>query len=293
VIIGLCLAFLLSLGFLPLSGAAAHQEETGRSLDRPEGPSYHVRLMRLLFEEGRRGSALFKTDEFVVPLASHESWGSPEQMEALRQALGAVGIEPVPGLVVAAGPTAAGEPHRFLTALGESLVTIHVQAEELPDGQHRVQLGAEDEWGEEILDAALLVEPRSTVAVVAPLEREDQALVIGVTPMAGRPAPVPSWIGRAEEDGVTRPVVLESTKVMPVYPEMARRSGQIGEVVLEAVIRTDGVPDGIVVLDLPEGGERFAGAAVEAFSRWRYEPATLDGRPVPVYLTLTVKYALE
>ena len=32
---------------------------------------------------------------------------------------------------------------------------------------------------------------------------------------------------------------------------------------------------------------------MEAIARWRYKPATLEGRPVPVYLTVTVTYSLR
>jgi outer membrane biosynthesis protein TonB len=32
---------------------------------------------------------------------------------------------------------------------------------------------------------------------------------------------------------------------------------------------------------------------MEAISRWQYQPATLDGRPVRVYLTVTVTFRLN
>ena len=34
-------------------------------------------------------------------------------------------------------------------------------------------------------------------------------------------------------------------------------------------------------------------AALEAVRKWRFEPATLDGKPVPVYYNLTINFTLE
>ena len=34
-------------------------------------------------------------------------------------------------------------------------------------------------------------------------------------------------------------------------------------------------------------------AAVDAVTAWRFEPATLNGKPVDVYFTITVQFKLE
>ena len=34
-------------------------------------------------------------------------------------------------------------------------------------------------------------------------------------------------------------------------------------------------------------------AAVEAVKQWKYEPSTLDGRPVEVLITVTVRFSLQ
>jgi TonB family protein len=290
---------LLFLSFPPLAGETAPAESAGRDSSlagsgppASAGNNYHVRLMRVRFDGGRAGSALFKPEELVVPLSEWESWGLAEQIESLREALGAIEIEPVPGLVVAEGATPLGQPHRFRTALGETLVDFSFLAERLPDGWHRVRLGAEDESGEEILDASLLVQHTETVAVVGPLSDDVEALVIGVTPMVNR-SRAATGIKRIGGNGMTDPVLIPGSQVMPVYPDAAQNERFTGKVVLEAVIRADGIPDGIVVLQMPVGGEHLAGAAVEAISQWRYEPATIHGEPVPVYYTLVANFQLK
>ena len=77
------------------------------------------------------------------------------------------------------------------------------------------------------------------------------------------------------------------------YPRMARLARQPGRVVLRAVITETGAIDRIEVLHASEPDLGFTGAAIEAVSGWRYEPGTLDGRPVAVALTVVVEFSLR
>ncbi len=88
---------------------------------------------------------------------------------------------------------------------------------------------------------------------------------------------------------VTRPEILSSTR--PVYTEIARRSRVTGTVIVEAVIDEQGnVTDTRVLKGLPMG---LSEAAVEAIQSWVFKPATLKGRPVPVYYVLTVNFQID
>ena len=93
--------------------------------------------------------------------------------------------------------------------------------------------------------------------------------------------------------GITEPVIIESSRTLPRYPELARRSGVAGSVILQAVIQTDGTVGSVVVLREMPGRVGFKEAAIEAISRWRYRPGLLDGRAVAVYLTITVDFTLS
>lgn len=77
----------------------------------------------------------------------------------------------------------------------------------------------------------------------------------------------------------------------PVYPGPARIAHQQGVVILQAIIGTDGAVEnlGVIRSVSPPLDE----AAVNAVSRWRYTPATLNGRAVRVYLTVTVSFRLN
>ena len=76
----------------------------------------------------------------------------------------------------------------------------------------------------------------------------------------------------------------------PVYPELARRAHVEGKVVLECVIDTDGRVTDLRVIS---GHPLLANAALDAVRRWEYIPTRLNGQPVRVILTVTVKFGFE
>jgi protein TonB len=86
-----------------------------------------------------------------------------------------------------------------------------------------------------------------------------------------------------------RPVAIH--RVQPLYTEPARRARTQGFVILQATIDRTGRVTGVeVVKPLPFGLDDAAVAAVE---QWRFTPATLQGRPIPVYFRLTVYFRVQ
>lgn len=81
------------------------------------------------------------------------------------------------------------------------------------------------------------------------------------------------------------------SRVDPRYPDLARRTKTQGVVILRATIDQSGqVVDARILKDIGFGcGE----AALQAVRQWRYEPATLKGRNVSVYLEITVDFRLS
>lgn len=76
----------------------------------------------------------------------------------------------------------------------------------------------------------------------------------------------------------------------PLYTEEARRAGIQGVVILEAVVDADGTVRNVKILKgLPMGLDQ---SAVDAVMTWKYRPATMEGRPVPVYFTFTISFSL-
>jgi TonB family protein len=91
---------------------------------------------------------------------------------------------------------------------------------------------------------------------------------------------------------VTEPVIDETSRVLPRYPEAARRSGVEGQVILQAVIQADGSVGSVQVLRESPPRIGFGPAAAEAVLKWCYRPGTSRGRAVAVQMTITVQFTL-
>jgi TonB family protein len=98
-----------------------------------------------------------------------------------------------------------------------------------------------------------------------------------------------SWWGGVPID----PVKLQKNlvySVTPVYPEVARKAGVEGDVVLRASVSSKGLVTELKVLS---GPPVLARAAVDAVKQWRYHPVMINGRPTDVVATLTVAFRLQ
>lgn len=78
-------------------------------------------------------------------------------------------------------------------------------------------------------------------------------------------------------------------KVLPVYPEQARRQGVQGQVVLKAVIGKDGA---IAELRPVQGPQELTAAAIDAVQQWRFRPYELKGKPVEVETNIRLNFQL-
>lgn len=86
--------------------------------------------------------------------------------------------------------------------------------------------------------------------------------------------------------------VAQPTKtwsVTPEYPRLARLRRVQGVVILEVTVDRQGDVADVTVLRSADGLDE---AAVEAVRQWRYEPTLVNGRPVSVVLTETVRFQL-
>lgn len=78
--------------------------------------------------------------------------------------------------------------------------------------------------------------------------------------------------------------------VKPEYPFVARQARIEGDVVLEAVLGTDGTVQAVKVV---QGHPALREAAAEGVKQWLYEPTYLNERPVPVILEIVVRFRLR
>jgi periplasmic protein TonB len=78
--------------------------------------------------------------------------------------------------------------------------------------------------------------------------------------------------------------------VTPTYPEIAVRARVEGIVILDAIIDSRGnVESARILRSMP----LLDAAALDAVRQWKYTPALLNGVPVPVIMTVTVRFTLN
>ncbi len=117
--------------------------------------------------------------------------------------------------------------------------------------------------------------------------------VIGSVISATNAASVPKFIPVTPQrvrisQGVTKGLLVH--RVEPTYPTLARSARVQGEVVLSAIIDTNGQ---ISNLQLVSGHPMLVPAALSAVREWRYKPYLLNGQPVEVETTITVIFSLQ
>lgn len=79
--------------------------------------------------------------------------------------------------------------------------------------------------------------------------------------------------------------------VKPIYPVSMREAGLEGIVPIDAVIGRDGIVASVRVLTAQVHPD-LAMAAVDAVRQWRFTPTLLNGTPVDVVMTVTVRFNL-
>jgi len=92
--------------------------------------------------------------------------------------------------------------------------------------------------------------------------------------------------------GLIPPSLIPGTRALPGYPDLARRAGLQGTVILLIVVEADGTVGEIEVVKSPDQRWGFDLAAINAVKRWRYRPARMNDRPVAAYIQVMVEFSL-
>ena len=86
--------------------------------------------------------------------------------------------------------------------------------------------------------------------------------------------------------GDVKSAVLVS-KVAPVYPPLAKNQHISGNVIVDALIDASGRVSTMKVIS---GPALLQQSAMDALRQWKYQPAMLDGKAVPMHLTVTLQF---
>lgn len=174
------------------------------------------------------------------------------------------------GNVVAKADTAQPEPVQAVEkkpVLGE----VHLAAPKISQ-KRTVQTGAAP-------DAGILSEEQ-------PGANADADSLGGLTVATNQPAApaAPLAVG-----GDVKQAKLISS-VQPAYPAMAKQQHISGAVTIDALIDDNGR---VTTMKVISGPTLLQQAAMDALKQWRYQPATLDGKAVPMHLTVTIQFRLQ
>lgn len=119
----------------------------------------------------------------------------------------------------------------------------------------------------------------------APLEKTAAPAVVAVAAPAAAPAPAPS-APRTITSGVE---YIQAPQLK--YPNVSKRLGEQGQVLLRVLIDEKGNPSQVVV-QTSSGFARLDEAGRQAVLRAQFKPNIEDGRPVPAYVVVPLNFAL-
>jgi protein TonB len=109
-------------------------------------------------------------------------------------------------------------------------------------------------------------------------------------PVIVPPAPAPPTSTKPLPVGGNIRAPERTAYSVPDYPVVARAAKVDGVVILEATIDEHGIVRGVKVLrSIPLLDQ----AAIDAVSKWRYTPTQLNGQPIAVIMTVTVRFSLK
>ena len=78
--------------------------------------------------------------------------------------------------------------------------------------------------------------------------------------------------------------------VQPIYPSLAKNQHVSGDVKVDALIDATGK---VTTMKVVSGPTLLHQAAMDALRQWKYQPATLDGKAVPMHLTVTLQFRMQ
>ncbi len=118
---------------------------------------------------------------------------------------------------------------------------------------------------------------------------------------AARMAPPPAVAEPAKAAAAPKPIIRQKiggnvqeamliSRVIPVYPVLARQARVEGKVVFAAVISVHGTIQSLKVMS---GPALLVQAAMDAVKQWRYRPTLLNGDPCEVDTVIEVNFTLN
>ncbi len=137
----------------------------------------------------------------------------------------------------------------------------------------------------------------------APSKVTAPAVVTQAAPVAPVSAPTPPAPAKVEappapvvtaptKTEVSIPASYSASNLKPTYPNMSKRLGEQGTVVLRVLVKADGTA-GEVEVKSSSSYPRLDQAAVEAVKTWRFNSAKIDGKAIDEWYQVPIPFKLQ
>jgi TonB family protein len=135
---------------------------------------------------------------------------------------------------------------------------------------------------------AAVNQPPASVVVSQPLPQDGTARRATLPGDVTLAAPTVTTTGPTKTQSAaasTQPISVSA--VLPGYPLLAKNQHVEGDVQVDAVIDVDGR---VTAAKAVSGPPLLQQVAVDALRQWKYRPATRNGKPVPMHLSVTIRF---
>ena len=134
--------------------------------------------------------------------------------------------------------------------------------------------------------------PEPLPIITAPIEAPSPSPVL-VAPPPPPPPPEPAPLA-APAPVITAPIFAADylDNPAPYYPQLARRAGEQGRVVLRVLVNPAGKADEVEIRT-SSGHPRLDESARDTVRRWRFVPAKRGDTPVPAWVLIPISFSLE
>jgi TonB family protein len=258
-----------------------------------------VKTLQLLAQkvsESKEASLRTLTPEPTLPALVEEPAGilSPDPVPAPAATM----VAPEPGIVLPEqGPT---EPQRnYNEILTSVLVVLVITAAILLGLVVGVRVAIQRSMGKPPVQSTPAAAKNVTAEPAKPVKVKEPAIPQGAARAVAPPAGGLVITDRGKVVYRSDPANLDSEpastpqglihRVEPRYPESAKAQHLQGNVVLDAQVLGDGTVGNISIV---RGDPLLVEAATQAVKQWKFEPSTVDGKPVDREERITVRFTL-
>jgi protein TonB len=106
------------------------------------------------------------------------------------------------------------------------------------------------------------------------------------------PTPSPSQLPPSHASSTVLARPNPSKNSAPIYPDIARKKGWAGTLILQANISAQGSVESLKILQ-STGHDVLDQSAIAAVRQWHFHPQKVNGIPTPVTVELPVKFSLN